>query len=75
MNPFPHNKHLSSSSSNIENVAGQNQQLQYGDCLCINMVDAKIDIATLSRDYSSKQTNSGLESPPPPQRRLYRLRN
>jgi hypothetical protein len=30
------------------------------------MVDAKIDVATRSRDYSSKQTNPGLESPPPP---------
>jgi hypothetical protein len=56
-------------------VAGQNQQSQDGDRLCINMVDAKIDIATRSRDYSSKQTIPGLESPPPPQRRLYRLRN
>jgi hypothetical protein len=30
------------------------------------MVDAKIDIATRSRDYSSKQTIPILESPPPP---------
>jgi hypothetical protein len=30
------------------------------------MVDAKIDVATRSRDYSSKQTIHGLESPPPP---------
>jgi hypothetical protein len=67
-NPFPHNQHLASSSSNAGNAAGggQNQQLQDGDRLCINMVDAKIDVATRSRDYSSKQTIPGLESPPPP---------
>ena len=29
------------------------------------MVDAKNDVATRSQDYSSKQTNPGLESPPP----------
>jgi hypothetical protein len=47
-NPFPHNQHLASSSSNVENVASgdQNQQSQDGDHLCINMVEAKIDIAT-----------------------------
>jgi hypothetical protein len=66
--PFPHNQHLALSSLNTENVAGggQNQQSQDGDCLCINMVDAKIDVATRSRDSSSKQTNPGLEYPPPP---------
>jgi hypothetical protein len=32
----------------------------------MNMVDAKIDVATRSRDYSSKQAIPGLESPPPP---------
>jgi hypothetical protein len=47
-NPFPHNHHLASSSSNTENAAGggQNQQSQDGDHLCINMVDAKIHVAT-----------------------------
>jgi hypothetical protein len=68
MNPFPHNQHLSLSSSNAENATGggQNQQSQDGDHLCINMVDAEIDVATQSRDYSSKQDNPGLECPPPP---------
>jgi hypothetical protein len=58
MNPFPHNQHLASSSSNSGNEAGggQNQQSQDGNCLCINMVHEKIDVATQSRDYSSKQT-------------------
>jgi hypothetical protein len=66
-NPFPHNQHLASISSNSGNVVGggQNQQSQDGDHLCINMVNAKIDVATRSRDYSSKQTNFGLESPHP----------
>jgi hypothetical protein len=66
-NPFPHNQQLASSSSNAGNVVGggQNQQLQDGDRLCINMVDVKIDVATRSRYYSSKQTIPGLESPPP----------
>jgi hypothetical protein len=47
-NPFPHNQCLASSSSNTGNEVGggQNQQSQDGDCLCINMVDAKIDVAT-----------------------------
>jgi len=49
-------------------MASQNQQSQDGDRLCINMVDAKIDITTRSQDYSYKQTIPGLESPPPPQR-------
>jgi hypothetical protein len=67
-NPFPHNQCLALSSSNGGNAVGggQNQQSQDGDCLCINMVDAKIDVATPSRDYSSKQTIPILESPPPP---------
>jgi hypothetical protein len=65
-NPFPHNQHLASSSSNVGNVAGQNQQSQDGDHLCINMVDAKNDMATRSQYYSSKKTIPGLESPPPP---------
>jgi hypothetical protein len=76
-NPFPHNQHLASSFSNAENeaIGGQNQQSQDGNRLCINMVHGKIDVATRSRDYSSKQTIPGLESPTSPQRRLYRLRN
>jgi hypothetical protein len=71
-NPFPHNQHLASSSSNAGNAVGggQNHQSQDGDRLCINMVDAKIDVATRSRDYSSKQTIPGLESPPPPEMTL-----
>jgi hypothetical protein len=48
MNPFPHNQHLASSSSNVGNAAGggQNQQSQDGNRLCINMVDEKINVAT-----------------------------
>ena len=67
-NPFPHNQHLASSSSNIGNATsgGQNHQSQDGDRLCINMVNEKIDVATRSRDYSSKQTIPSLEYPPPP---------
>jgi hypothetical protein len=34
--------------------------------MCINMIDAKISVATRSRDYSSKQAIPGLEYPPPP---------
>jgi hypothetical protein len=68
MNPFPHNQHLALSSSNTENVPGgiQNPPSQYGDCVCINMVDAKIDIATRSRDYSSSKSSTSQEAPPPP---------
>jgi hypothetical protein len=67
-NPFPHNQHLASSSSNAGNAdgGGQNQQSQDGDRLCINMVDAKANVATQSRYYSSKQTIRSIESPPPP---------
>jgi hypothetical protein len=65
-NPFTHNHHLASRSKNTRNVTigGKNQHSQHGDRLCINMVDAKIDVATRSRDYSSKQTIPSLESPP-----------
>ena len=47
-NPFPLNQHLASSFSNAKNATsgGQNQQLQDDNRLCINMVDAKIDVAT-----------------------------
>jgi hypothetical protein len=67
-NPFPHNHHLASSSSNAGNATGggQNQQSQDGNRVCIDMVDEKIDIVTQSQDYSSKQTIPSLESPPPP---------
>ena len=67
-NPFPHNQHLASISSNAGSVphGGQNPPPQYGDHVCINMVDAKIDIATRSRDYSSSKTSTSLEAPPPP---------
>jgi hypothetical protein len=59
---------MASSSSNARNAAGgsQNPSLQDGDHLCINMVDAKVNVATRSRDYSSSQAIPGLESPPPP---------
>jgi hypothetical protein len=68
MNPFPHNQHMASISSNAENAASgsQNPRLQYGNRLCINMVDVKVNVSTLSQDYRSKQDNIGLESPPPP---------
>jgi hypothetical protein len=67
-NPSSHNEHLAWNSSNAKNAVGggQNQQSQDDDRLCINMVDAKIDVAIRSRDYSSKQTIPSLESPPPP---------
>ena len=69
-NLFPHNQHLALISSNVGNEAGggQNHQSQDGGHLCINMVHAKIDVATRSRDYSYKQTIHGLESPTPPYR-------
>jgi hypothetical protein len=60
MNPFPHSQHMASSSSNNRNVTGgsQNPLLQDGDHLCINMVDVKFYVATLSRDYISSQAIS-----------------
>jgi hypothetical protein len=59
-NPFPHNQHMASSSSNAENAPGgsQNPPSQDGDRVCINMVDAKIDVATRSRDYSSSKAST-----------------
>jgi hypothetical protein len=68
-NPFPHNQHMASSSSNARNVAGgiQNPLTQDGDLLCINMVNSQVNVATRSRDYSSHKTIPGLESPPPPE--------
>jgi hypothetical protein len=67
MNPFPHNHHLASSSSNVVNApsGSQNPLSQDGDRVCINMVDAKIYIATHSRDYSSSKASIDLEAPPP----------
>jgi len=69
-NPFPQNQHLASSSSNAGNAPGgsQNPPPQDNDRVCINMVDAKIDIATRSRDYSSSKASTSLEAPPPPRR-------
>jgi hypothetical protein len=66
-NPFPHNQHMASSSSNARNVASgsQNPPTQDNDHLCINMVKSEVNVATRSHDYSSSQTVPGLESPPP----------
>jgi hypothetical protein len=65
-NPFPHNHHMASSSSNARNVASGSQSppTQDSDRLCINMVKSEVNVATRSRDYSSLQTVLGLESPP-----------
>jgi hypothetical protein len=54
-NPFPHNQHMASSSSNEENVAdgSKNPPSQDGDCLSINMVNYQVHVATRSCDYSS----------------------
>jgi hypothetical protein len=54
-NPFAHNQDMALSSSNVGNVVGgsQNQVTQDNDCLCINMVNSQVNVATLSRDYSS----------------------
>ena len=67
INPFLHNQHMASSSSNATNVAGGNQNplVHEGDHLCVNMVKSQINVATLSRDYSSSQDVPSLESPPP----------
>jgi hypothetical protein len=72
-NPFPHNQHMASISLNSGNVAGgsQNPLTQDCDCLCINMVKYKVNVATRSHDYSSPQTVSGLESTPPPEMPLH----
>jgi hypothetical protein len=66
-NPFPHNQHMASISSNDKNIAGgsQNPLLQDDNHLCIIMVDEKINVATQSRDYSSSQDIPCLESPSP----------
>jgi hypothetical protein len=48
MNPFPHNQHMALSSSNARNMTSgsQNPSSEDGDRLCINMVDAKVHVAT-----------------------------
>jgi hypothetical protein len=67
-NRFPHNQNLASSSSNAENAPGgsQNPPPQDGDRVCINMVDAKIDLATCSQDYGSSKSSTNREAPHPP---------
>jgi hypothetical protein len=54
-NPFPHNHHMASSSSNAKNAASGNQNplMHEGDRLCVNMVKYLINVATRSRNYSS----------------------
>jgi hypothetical protein len=66
-NPFPHNQHMASSSSNARNVAGgsQNPPTQDSDYLCINMVKYEVNVTTRYRDYNSPQIVLGLESPHP----------
>jgi hypothetical protein len=56
-NPFPHNQHMASSSSNSGNavVGSQNLSLQDDEHFFINMVDEKLNVATRSRYYSSSQ--------------------
>jgi hypothetical protein len=65
-NPFPHNQHIASSSSNARNASSgiQNPPAQDNDLLCINMVKSQVNVATWSLDYSSSQTVPVLESPP-----------
>jgi hypothetical protein len=47
-NPFPHNQHMASISSNDGNVVSesQNPPAQDGDHFCINMVKYEINVAT-----------------------------
>jgi hypothetical protein len=61
-------KHMASGSSNNKNApsGGQNPPSDEGDHLCVNMVKSYIDVATLSRDYSSYQNVTCPESSPPP---------
>jgi hypothetical protein len=68
-NPFPHNQHMASGSSNTRNASSgsQNPSTHEGDHLCVNMVKSQIDVATRSHDYGSSQTVTGPESPPPPE--------
>jgi hypothetical protein len=66
-NPFPHNHHMASRTSNTRNASSgiQNPSTHEGGHLCVNMVKSHIDVATRSRDYGSSQTIIGPESPPP----------
>jgi hypothetical protein len=66
-NPFPHNQHMASGTSNTGNASSgsQNPSTHEGGHLCVNMVKSQIDVATRSRDYGSSQTVVGPESPPP----------
>jgi hypothetical protein len=66
-NPFPHNQHMASISSNAENVVGrsQNKNTQDGDHLSINMVNSQVNVANQYCDYTSPQTVPSIESPPP----------
>jgi hypothetical protein len=68
-NPFSHNQHMASSSSNVRNVesGNQNPSTHEGDLLCINMVKSQINVATQSLDYISSQVVPSIESPPPPE--------
>jgi hypothetical protein len=47
-NPFPHNQHMASRSSNAINASNGNQNPpeHEGDRLCVNMVKSQINIAT-----------------------------
>jgi hypothetical protein len=47
-NHFPHNQHMASSSSNVENVVSgsQNSPTQDDDYLCINIVNSEVNVAT-----------------------------
>jgi hypothetical protein len=67
-NPFPHNQHMASGTSNTGNASSgsQNPSTHEGGHLCVNMVKSQIDVATRSRDYGSSQTVLGPEPPPPP---------
>jgi hypothetical protein len=54
-NPFPHNQHMDSGSSKIENASSeiQNPSTHEGDRLCVNTVKYQIDVATQYHDYGS----------------------
>jgi hypothetical protein len=68
-NPFFHNQHMTSSSSNSINsmIGSQKPPTHDSGRLCINMVKSQINVATRSHDYSSSHVVLGLESPPPPE--------
>jgi hypothetical protein len=54
-NPFPHNQHMASGSTNIGNASSgsQNPSIHEGDHVCFIMVKSHIDVATRSHDYGS----------------------